>query len=116
VVSVAEDELMRVLILVRNFLPGYHQVINGDWNVAGIAYRSYDLEGKTVGTVGAGRIGRLLLQRYIYMPKIGSVWHKLDCNKLLVILCFYFFFSPKKGGTTVSIYPSRSINLFVEML
>ncbi|KAM7267061.1 hypothetical protein ACFE04_009227 [Oxalis oulophora] len=62
-VSVAEDELMRILILVRNFLPGYHQVVKGDWNVAGIAYRAYDLEGKTVGTVGAGRIGRLLLQR-----------------------------------------------------
>lgn len=63
VVSVAEDELMRILILVRNFLPGHHQVISGDWNVAGIAYRAYDLEGKTVGTVGCGRIGRLLLQR-----------------------------------------------------
>ncbi|CAA0828508.1 Formate dehydrogenase- mitochondrial [Striga hermonthica] len=63
VVSVAEDELMRILILVRNFLPGHHQVISGDWNVAAIAYRAYDLEGKTVGTVGAGRIGRLLLQR-----------------------------------------------------
>lgn len=63
VVSVAEDELMRILILVRNFLPGYHQAITGEWNVAGIAHRAYDLEGKTVGTVGAGRIGRLLLQR-----------------------------------------------------
>lgn len=63
VVSVAEDELMRILILVRNFLPGYHQVITGEWDVAGIAYRAYDLEGKTVGTVGAGRIGKLLLQR-----------------------------------------------------
>ncbi|XP_021770396.1 formate dehydrogenase, mitochondrial-like [Chenopodium quinoa] len=63
VVSVAEDELMRILILVRNFLPGYHQAIQGEWNVAGIAYRAYDLEGKTIGTVGAGRIGKLLLQR-----------------------------------------------------
>ncbi|KAM7509121.1 hypothetical protein LguiA_019574 [Lonicera macranthoides] len=62
-VSVAEDELMRILILVRNFLPGYHQIIKGEWNVAAIAHRAYDLEGKTVGTVGAGRIGRLLLQR-----------------------------------------------------
>ncbi|PON54656.1 Erythronate-4-phosphate dehydrogenase [Parasponia andersonii] len=51
VVSVAEDELMRILILVRNFVPGYNnQVVNGDWNVAGIAYRAHDLEGKTVGT------------------------------------------------------------------
>jgi len=63
VVSVAEDELMRILILIRNFLPGYHQSVNGEWNVAGIAHRAYDLEGKTVGTVGAGRIGKLLLQR-----------------------------------------------------
>lgn len=63
VVSVAEDELMRILILIRNFLPGYRQVLDGDWNVAAIASRAYDLEGKTVGTVGAGRIGRLLLQR-----------------------------------------------------
>ncbi|XP_023922293.1 formate dehydrogenase, mitochondrial [Quercus suber] len=63
VVSVAEDELMRILILVRNFLPGYHQAISGEWNVAAIAHRAYDLEGKTVGTVGAGRIGKLLLQR-----------------------------------------------------
>lgn len=63
VVSVAEDELMRILILVRNFVPGYQQAINGEWNVAGIAYRAYDLEGKTIGTVGAGRIGKLLLQR-----------------------------------------------------
>ena len=43
VVSVAEDELMRVLILVRYFVPGLHQVISWDWNVSGIAYRSYDL-------------------------------------------------------------------------
>ncbi|KAF5740367.1 hypothetical protein HS088_TW11G00435 [Tripterygium wilfordii] len=63
VVSVAEDELMRILILVRNFVPGHQQVIKGEWNVAGIAHRAYDLEGKTVGTVGAGRIGKLLLQR-----------------------------------------------------
>ncbi|KAK9271624.1 hypothetical protein L1049_001987 [Liquidambar formosana] len=49
VVSVAEDELMRILILVRNFIPGYKQVINGDWNVAAIAYKAYDLEGKDRG-------------------------------------------------------------------
>ena len=28
-----------------------------------IAYRAYDLEGKTMGIVGVGRIRRLLLQR-----------------------------------------------------
>ncbi|XP_051117763.1 formate dehydrogenase, mitochondrial-like [Andrographis paniculata] len=39
----AQDELMRVLILVRNFVPGHHEVTTGEWNVAGIAYRGYDL-------------------------------------------------------------------------
>ncbi|CAA6673098.1 unnamed protein product [Spirodela intermedia] len=63
VVSVAEDEVMRILLLVRNFVPGYQQIVKGEWNVSGIAHRAYDLEGKTVGTVGAGRIGKLLLQR-----------------------------------------------------
>ncbi|KAF3653109.1 hypothetical protein FXO37_17157 [Capsicum annuum] len=28
-VSITEDELMQILILVLNFLPGQHQVING---------------------------------------------------------------------------------------
>ncbi|XP_047082367.1 formate dehydrogenase 1, mitochondrial-like [Lolium rigidum] len=62
-VSVAEDQLMRILVLTRNFIPGHQQAINGEWDLAGIAHRAYDLEGKTVGTVGAGRIGKLLLQR-----------------------------------------------------
>ncbi|VAI36473.1 unnamed protein product [Triticum turgidum subsp. durum] len=35
----------------------------GEWDLAAVAHRAYDLQGKTVGTVGAGRIGRLLLQR-----------------------------------------------------
>jgi formate dehydrogenase len=63
VVLVVEDELMRILTLVRNFLPGYHQVINEEWNVAAIDYKAYDLEEKKVGTFSAERIGMLLLQR-----------------------------------------------------
>jgi len=63
VVSVAEDELMRILLLVRNFLPAHKQVSEGGWNVAAVAYRAFDLQGKTVGTVGSGRIGQELLKR-----------------------------------------------------
>ncbi|XP_059644706.1 formate dehydrogenase, mitochondrial-like [Cornus florida] len=63
VVSVADDELMRILILVKNLLPRYHQVFSRERNVTAIAHRAYHLEGKTVGIVGAGRISRLLLQR-----------------------------------------------------
>ena len=49
-----EDELMRTLILMRNFVPGYKQIVEGDWKVAAISYRSYDLGEKTIGTIGAG--------------------------------------------------------------
>ncbi|EOA12190.1 hypothetical protein CARUB_v10016523mg [Capsella rubella] len=38
-------------------------VVNGEWDVASISYRAYDVERKTIGTVGAGRIRKLLLQR-----------------------------------------------------
>jgi len=61
--SVAEDEVLRVLVLVRNFLPGWRQTWEGKWNVAAIAHKAHDLSDKVVGTVGAGRIGQLLMRR-----------------------------------------------------
>lgn len=61
--SVAEDEVLRLLVLLRNFAPGWKQVSEGGWNVAEICHRSYDLMDKVVGTVGAGRIGQELMQR-----------------------------------------------------
>lgn len=63
VVSVAEDEVMRILLLTRNFLPAWQQSASGGWNVAELASRAHDLEAKTVGTVGAGRIGIEVLKR-----------------------------------------------------
>ena len=35
----------------------------GDWQVSDVARNAYDLEGKVVGTIGAGRIGYRVLQR-----------------------------------------------------
>ncbi len=63
VVSVAEHVLMQVLILVRNFVPAYLDVVGGGWDIAKIAGRSHDLEGKTVGIVGMGRIGQRVALR-----------------------------------------------------
>ena len=63
VVCVAEHAVMCVLNLVRNFIPQYNQVVNGEWDIAGLAKRSYDLEGKTVGIYGAGAIGQLVAMR-----------------------------------------------------
>lgn len=63
VVSVAEHVVMQILALVRNYIPAYKQVINGEWDIAAIADRAWDLEGKSVGTVAAGRIGYRVLKR-----------------------------------------------------
>ena len=54
---------MMILSLVRNYIPSYRWVVDGGWNIADCVARSYDLEGMTVGTVGAGRIGTAVLRR-----------------------------------------------------
>ena len=54
---------MSILLLVRNFVPAHEQIISGGWDVAAVARDTYDLEGKVVGTLGAGRIGFRVLQR-----------------------------------------------------
>eukprot|EP00877_Chromochloris_zofingiensis_P002167 jgi/Chrzof1/11951/Cz06g15230.t1 len=63
VVSVAEDEIMRMLILLRNFVPAHEQIKAGDWDVAKVAVKSWDMQGKVIGTVGAGRIGLEVMKR-----------------------------------------------------
>jgi len=62
-ISVSEHVVMMILSLVRNYIPSYHWVVNGGWNIADCVERSYDLEGMAVGTVGAGRIGSAVLRR-----------------------------------------------------
>jgi formate dehydrogenase len=62
-ISVSEHVVMMILALVRNYIPSYQWVIDGGWNIADCAARSYDVEGMTIGTVGAGRIGSAVLRR-----------------------------------------------------
>ena len=62
-ISVSEHVVMMILSLVRNYIPSYGWVVRGGWNIADCVERSYDLEGMTVGTVGAGRIGLAVLKR-----------------------------------------------------
>ena len=58
VVSVAEQVVMHILALIRNYIPAYKQVLDGRWDIAEIAASSHDLEDKVVGIIGAGRIGQ----------------------------------------------------------
>src|SRR5688572_23709809 len=62
-ISVSEHVVMMILALVRNYIPSYQTVLDGGWNIADCASRSYDVEGMQVGTIGAGRIGSAVLRR-----------------------------------------------------
>ena len=62
-ISVSEHVVMMILSLVRNYIPSYQWVIDRGWNIADCVARAYDVEGMTVGTVGAGRIGSAVLRR-----------------------------------------------------
>lgn len=73
VTSVAEHVMMSILLLVRNFIPAHEMAERGDWDVSEIARNAFDLEGKVVGTIGAGRIGYRVLQRL----------KPFDCKELL---------------------------------
>jgi formate dehydrogenase len=57
VVSVAEQVVMHILALVRNYIPAYKQVLDGKGDIAEIAAKALDLEDKVVGILGMGRIG-----------------------------------------------------------
>ena len=62
-ISVAEHVVMMIVSLVRNYIPSYEWVLRGGWNIADCVARSYDVEGMSVGTVAAGRIGLAVLKR-----------------------------------------------------
>ena len=77
--SVAEHIVMQMLSLVRNYIPSYQQVIDGGWNIADCASRSYDIEGMHVGTVAAGRIGLRALR---LLAPFGVHLHYFDRHRL----------------------------------
>jgi len=62
-ISVAEHVVMQILALVRNYIPSHHWVLDKGWNIADCVARAYDVEGMTIGTVAAGRIGLAVLKR-----------------------------------------------------
>ena len=85
VTSVAEHVVMNILLLVRNFVPAHEMIERGDWNVSEIARDAFDIEGKVIGTIGAGRIGYRVLQRLV----------PFDPKELL-----YFDYTPLSSGKT----------------
>ncbi|MBC7769583.1 MAG: NAD-dependent formate dehydrogenase [Phycisphaerales bacterium] len=78
-ISVAEHVVMMILSLVRNYIPSHQVVLDGGWNIADCAARSYDVEGMSVGTVAAGRIGLAVLRR---MKPFDVKLHYTDRHRL----------------------------------
>jgi formate dehydrogenase len=78
-ISVAEHVVMMILGLVRNYIPSHQVVLDGGWNIADCAARSYDVEGMNVGTVAAGRIGLAVLRR---MKPFDVRLHYTDRHRL----------------------------------
>ena len=78
-ISVSEHVVMMILALVRNYIPSYKWVVDGGWNIADCVERSYDLEGMTVGTVAAGRIGLAVLRR---LKAFDVTLHYTDRHRL----------------------------------
>lgn len=96
VVSVAEHVVMSILLLVRNFMPAHEMIERGDWQVSDIARSAFDLEGKVVGTIGAGRIGYRVLQRLV----------PFDCKELL-----YYDYMPLPAAAAQAVKARRVENL-----
>jgi formate dehydrogenase len=78
-ISVSEHVVMMILALVRNYIPSNGVVVRGGWNIADCVARSYDLEGMSVGTVAAGRIGSAVLRR---LKPFGVDLHYTDRRRL----------------------------------
>ncbi|KAK9826143.1 hypothetical protein WJX81_008585 [Elliptochloris bilobata] len=62
-VSTAEQAVLCILSVVRNYPVAHRQIVAGHWNLAEASSTAYDLENKCIGVVGAGAIGRLVMQR-----------------------------------------------------
>ena len=63
VVSNADHVVMQIPTLVRNYIPSYIEVTEGGWDIGKVAARSHDLEDKSVGIAGMGRIGQRVAVR-----------------------------------------------------
>lgn len=62
-VSTAEHAVLTIILLLRNFQEGNRQARAGEWNLPKVGHRAYDVENKTIGIMGYGKIGKLVAER-----------------------------------------------------
>lgn len=61
--SVAEQVVMKILVLLRNYQEGHRQAVEGEWDLPKVGNYAHDVEGKTIGIFGFGRIGQMVAER-----------------------------------------------------
>src|SRR5699024_2274806 len=61
--SVAEQNVMETLLLLRNYEEGHRQVKEGEWDLPKVGSGANELLNKKVGIFGFGRIGQLTAER-----------------------------------------------------
>ena len=62
-VSVAEHAVMDLLIVLRNFMEGHRQSVEGEWDLSKVGNQARELQNKTIGIFGFGLIGQLVAER-----------------------------------------------------
>lgn len=75
-VSVAEHVMLSMFALYRPLVDCHNQIAAGSWPLARWMGEAEDLEGKTVGVIGMGRIGRELAKRLLPFG-VGIVYYDL---------------------------------------
>ncbi len=53
---------MDLLILLRNYEEGHRQSVEGEWNLSQVGNHAHELQHKTIGIFGFGRIGQLVVK------------------------------------------------------
>lgn len=78
-VSVAEHVVMVALAMMRGLIPAHNMLANGEWSLPYWIAHARDLQGKTVGIIGMGRIGREVATRLL---PFGVTTFYYDANPL----------------------------------
>ncbi len=78
-VSVAEHVVMVALAMMRGLIPAHNMLARGEWSLPYWIAHARDLQGKTVGIVGMGRIGREVAARLL---PFGVTTFYYDVNPL----------------------------------
>ena len=78
--AVSEMAVLLMLAVYRNLIQLHNNVLDGKWQVEGITSTSYTIDGKTVGLIGMGNIGKRVTKE---VQAFGGTVQYYDVFRLL---------------------------------